>query len=112
MKKVPEDVIRYLESRPKEVAIEDLADYSTMCGNVPNKPFTKEVTKFLKENAYDTAFIEECGEGTRTIGNMAIRWKKAPYRNTNRFSEMIYDNGGSLRAEQWLKNGWDLYESE
>jgi hypothetical protein len=32
--------------------------------------------------------------------------------HTDKFSDMISDNHGSLRADQCFEEGWDTYESE
>jgi hypothetical protein len=112
-------------THPKRIAIDDLKEYSTACGDVPNRPFTPKVIAFIKANSgkafviaevYDVS--EEATEEFKSpnvIINMAVHWnepEKTQIANTNKFSEMISDNGGSLRAEEYFVEGWDIYESE
>jgi hypothetical protein len=109
----------------ERIAIEKLKEYSTACGKTPNHPFTPPVTDFIKANSgkdfviaevYDLSQeVTEEFENQKVIINMAIHWngpETTKIANTNKFSEMISDNGGSLRAEEHFDEGWDMYESE
>ena len=100
-----------------------LTKYSTACGADPNHPFTKKVLDFLRKHSdFNYVIAEVYMLEPLSILNLAVKYNskyhyRTYYRLTNEFSDMIYENGGSLRAdESHTKNKyerwWDTYESE
>ena len=95
-----------------KIPIANLSKYSTACGIVNNKPFTKRVIQFLRQHSAKDYVVAEVLRGTTEIINMAVCWKDNPEKNSEKFADMVCMNGGSLRPELDILNGWDMYESE
>jgi len=49
---------------------------------------------------------------TFTIAYITVKWKKPFLKNSTQFAHMVNRNGGSLREDECINNGWDTYESE
>lgn len=99
----------------ERILIDKLKEYSTSCGGIPNHPFTSKVITFIKANSGKDFVIAEIWEGTKIIQNLAVHWngnERTKLSNTDKFSDMISNNDGSLRADQSFEEGWDTYESE
>lgn len=104
-----------IDTHVERIPIDALKDYSTSCGSVPNSPFVPKVRDFIKAHSGKNFVIAEVYNGEKTIQSLAVHWKgnkRTFYSNTDKFSDMISDNEGSLRAEQCFEDGWDTYESE
>jgi len=116
-KDIPFDVFRYCaqsihsDTTVKKIPIDELSEYSTACGVVGNKPFTKSVIQFLKKHCNKEYVLAELMNETEIL-NMAVCWKDRPKKNSEKFADMVYANGGSLRPELDIIDGWDTYESE
>ena len=114
---IPFDVFKYCtqnifqDTCVRKIPIDDLSKYSTACGVVGNKPFTKSVIQFLKRYCAKEYVLAELMNETEII-NMAVCWKDKPEKNSEKFADMVYANGGSLRPELEIEDGWDCYESE
>jgi hypothetical protein len=114
-----------LDTHIERIPIDNLKDYSTACGGIPNSPFTPKVRDFIKANSGKEFVIAEVYnytldnaksfESAKVIASLAVHWKgneRTKLSNTDKFSTMISDNEGSLRANEYFDEGWDTYESE
>lgn len=105
-----------LNTHVERIPIDNLANYSTACGSVPNSPFTIKVRDFLKvHSGKDFVIAEVYNDEPKTILDLAVHWKgneRTKLAHTDKFSDMISDNHGSLRADECFEEGWDTYESE
>jgi hypothetical protein len=65
-----------LDTHVERIPIDNLANYSTVCGSVPNSPFTIKVRDFLKAHSgKDFVIAEIYNDEPKTILDLAVHWK-------------------------------------
>jgi hypothetical protein len=114
-----------IQTHVERIPIDNLKEYSTSCGGIPNSPFTSKVINFIKARSgkdfviaevYDySKDTTETYEHSKVIQSLAVHWngsERAKISLTDKFSDMVSDNEGSLRADECFEEGWDTYESE
>lgn len=91
--------------------LEELAQYSTACGNVGNKPFRPDVIKLLKDAHAEAILLNYKPEGDpHVIGAFGL---KAPKKVCRKFEDLIGAYDGSLRFEDASQTaGYWLFETE
>ena len=91
-----------------KVPASELSIFGTTCGTKGNKAFSKEVLDFLQSKGIE--FIIGLGENKEpVISSTAINFSE---EDAEKFSEMVGNNKGSLRAENSKVSGWSVFESE
>ncbi len=90
--------------------IDELVAFGTRCGEIGNRSFTDKVVNFLKSKGVEFVVVVVDKE-LPEIASLA-----APLNFDNgdadEFSEMIAENGGSLRPDPSRAEGWSNFESE
>jgi hypothetical protein len=90
------------------IPLKDLADFSTGCGQIGNKPFTAKFINFLQINGVD--FVVALGNSSAfEISSAAINISSG---NVAEIEGMISSGNGSLRGEESRVDGWSVFESE
>lgn len=106
--------VPYEPTETKRIKISNLKDYGTTCGSVPNK-FSSESIKFISKNTDVDFIIAEVVE-EKTIQNMTIKWNETVEDKreeiSDKFNDLVYGFGGSLRPDYMNYEGWDTFESE
>lgn len=91
-----------------KVPASELIIFGTTCGTKGNKAFSKEVVDFLQSKGVE--FIIGLGENKEPIISSAAINISA--EDAEKFSEMVGNNKGVLRAENSKVNRWSVFESE
>ena len=93
-----------------EVDPEDLKEYGTACGHIPEKSscIDDDIVEMVKEAA-DKVYIGVIGDEIQTM--MIVPKKNASSITPIRISEAIERNGGTLDYQENYKGTW-YFESE
>ena len=91
-----------------KVPATELSIFGTACGTKSNKPFSGKVINFLQSKGIE--FIVGLGKNKEPIISSAAINISA--EDAERFSKMVDNNKGSLRADNSKVNGWSVFESE
>jgi len=92
-----------------KVPIDRLDIFGTSCGNVGNRPFTKEVIDFLKSKKVEFIIALSFNDEPK-ICSAAIQIDE---KSGRRLEKMVNNNKGSLRGDSSNQvSGWIIYESE
>ena len=100
----------------QRIKVDDLKNYSTICGGGARKCFVPSVIDYLKKNSGRDFVIAEVYNYSKEIQSLGVHWNgktnNQRIRQTDKFSDMISEHDGSLRADQCTEQEWDTYESE
>jgi len=91
---------------------DELVDFQTACGSVPNAPFADGVAiNFLKEKGVDCfyAIVMTEEDGRICICSAECQLTED---DAEKFSEIIGERQGSLREDNGWTKGWSAFESE
>ncbi len=98
-----------------EIPVEELPNYFTACGMVGSKPFSKEIIDFLTARKIPGIYACLIVYGVSLeLTSMRITSASIPISREDAeiLSEMISEQGGSLRADVSRIAGWSCFESE
>jgi len=92
-----------------KISLDLLPKFGTVCGDVPNSPFTKEVIAFLRRRGI-TFVLAIVSQLQPEIASLAVAIANEDHGM--KFEDMVSGRGGSLRWDPSRVVGWAVYESE